>query len=105
MSYKPQAFACFCPTGCVLYSALVVYQAIAFGSPASSPVVPARQAYSHSASLGKRYWQPSFCAFNFLMNYCASSGETCSTGHFSPQLLKVEGLLPFTFGYCSSSTS
>src|SRR5581483_12498014 len=40
-------------------------------------------AYSHSATVGKRYHQPlpRSCSFSFLRNSCASSHDTCSTGN------------------------
>src|SRR4051812_42907841 len=66
-------------------------------------VVPARQAYSHSASVGRRYGFLSL-ACSFLQNSWQSSHETFSTGRFlSP--LKWLGLLPMTACHCSWVTS
>src|SRR5262245_61052862 len=48
---------------------------------------PPRQAYSHSASVGRRYSTLFFfsaaSAFSFFRNACASSHETFSTGKSS----------------------
>ena len=52
-------------------------------------VVPARQAYSHSASLGKRCSLPVLIA-NLAQNSTASYQETFSTGKFAP--LNFDGL-------------
>src|SRR5687767_3890127 len=63
MSCRPQPFGAFLPAGCVLSSELSQYQATASRPPpAASGVVvePARQAYSHSASVGRRYFLPVF---------------------------------------------
>src|SRR6185503_14009186 len=52
--------------------------------------VPARQAYSHWASVGRRYSQPGgsrpafrSCSVSTWQNLPASSHETCSTGSLS----------------------
>src|SRR5262245_28240546 len=45
-------------------------------------VVPARQAYSHSASVGRRYLRPSFL-LNQVQNACASCQLILTTGCFS----------------------
>jgi site-specific DNA recombinase len=52
MSDSPQPFAFFEPTGCVLRLLFSSYHAIASRSPAYLPIVPARHAYSHCASVG-----------------------------------------------------
>jgi glutaredoxin-related protein len=52
MSYRPHAFGCFSPTGCVVPPLLAEYHAIASRSPANGPSVPARHAYSRCASVG-----------------------------------------------------
>src|SRR5262245_13109567 len=59
MSYRPHGFAFLTPTGGSLPLALPVNQAYSPSCLASSPkeyavVVAARQAYSHSASVGRR---------------------------------------------------
>lgn len=59
MSYRPNALGCFSPTGCVCLLELPLYHAYPSRSDASSQnpylvVVPARHAFSHSASVGKR---------------------------------------------------
>ncbi len=63
MSYRPKAFGFFWPTGCVRRPELPSYQAYSSRLAASSPneyfiVLRARQAYSHSASVGSRYPSP-----------------------------------------------
>ena len=63
---------------------------------AEAPVLPARQAYSHSASVGRRYLSVFSIPFSFLMNAWASFQQTCSTGQSFPPSLKYEGLLPMT---------
>src|ERR1019366_9057464 len=78
MSYKPHWFGFFCPTGWVLPPVFLAYQAYCSSSASASPKqkapgFPARQAYSHSASVGKRqpaHWQKAW----------ASSHETPTTG-------------------------
>src|SRR5687768_362422 len=59
MSYRPHGLGRFRPTGCVLESLFSEVQAYWSASVSASPklkwfVVPARQAYSHSASEGSR---------------------------------------------------
>ena len=59
MSYSPQAFGFFSPTGCVIPPEFLLNHATSANPASSSPqyqrvVVPARQAYSHSASVGSR---------------------------------------------------
>src|SRR5574340_1058892 len=101
MSYNPRPLGCFCPEAWAPPPALALYQAY-FPSSASLLVPeyfsffpPLRAAYSHSASVGRRYFFP-VLAFNLPMNAWISFQPTCSTGHFSPQFLKNEGLLPIT---------
>jgi len=68
-------------------------------------VVPARQAYSHSASVGTRYVRPAFCssgrALSFWQNSRAAFQEIESTGSSdsSPSLC-CDGLTPVTAAYC-----
>src|SRR6476469_7279134 len=82
---------------------------------------PARQEYSHSASVGKRKLYATFffaaSAVSFFRNSCASSHETFSTGKSSvlakpfrlslpsPSLLKQDGFSPMTALYCFCVTS
>ena len=63
MSYKPQALGFFMPTGWIADSALPWYQAYSPNLETSSPehhwvVLPARHAYSHWASVGRRNVPP-----------------------------------------------
>src|SRR5262249_24179080 len=55
-----------------------------------------RQAYSHSASLGKRYKYPlsRYFSFNFLRNACTSSHDTCSTGNSFSSSSEMSRTLP-----------
>src|SRR5688572_22281827 len=60
MSWSPHGFGIFVPTGCTRLREFSAYQPNALTSPSSSPNdqavrVPARAAYSHSSSMGKRY--------------------------------------------------
>ena len=55
---------------------------------------PPLAAYSHSASVGRRY-VPSVSSLSFAMNCWASSQETFSTGHWG-QPLKWLGLFPMS---------
>src|ERR1700722_5521769 len=88
MSNRPQAFGSFIATECVCPLLLSAYQpATAIAASASPvlycPLVPARQAYSHSASVGRRYVFPSIW-LSFLQNATASNHDACSTGRSSP---------------------
>src|ERR1700755_1236728 len=127
MSYRPKAFGLFCPTGCVWLPLLVIsssydelpnrgtlsisiwrrpeliaYQAIVSRSPADAPVVPARAAYSHSASLGRRYSRP-VIRDNLRQNSVALSHVTCSTGRLLP--MNFAGFVPITARHCACVTS
>ena len=98
MSNSPHAFFVFRPTGWGSYLVLSSYQPMSSRRPvpAYGPVLPPRQAYSHSASVGNRmpaFWQ----------NSTQSSHETCSTGRSSP--LCSEGLFPITLLHCACVTS
>jgi len=99
MSYSPKAFGFLSPTGCVLPPEFLSYHAYSPSSFSSSPkqnllVLPARHAYSHSASVGNTNlppW-PSVFAFSLTRNFWQSSQLTFSTGFFGP--LNLLGLLP-----------
>src|SRR3989338_769304 len=103
MSYKPQALGCLVATGLVVLPLLPAgfanppYQPTLSRSPLPqySCCAPARQAYSHSASLGRRYFFP-VLALSASINAWASSQLTCSTGQLSPQLPNLLGLLPMS---------
>ncbi len=69
-----------------------IRQCLAATRVIGSPRVPARQAYSHCASVGSTRPSPGTRAFIFFRNCCASSQLTCSTGRFGS--LKLLGLLP-----------
>ena len=96
--------AFFSPTGCVCPASCRSYHAYspkpAFFVPEEYHVVvlPARHAYSHSASVGKRYVRPAACssgnADNLSQNRTASSQLTFSTGCWAP--LKWLGFVPIT---------
>ena len=74
--------------------------------PEKGPFVPARQAYSHSASVGRRYTYP-FGGGNFLLRILqysvASNQDVFSTGNFGD--FRVLGFSPTSFSYCSWVTS
>src|SRR5258708_1612693 len=74
ISTNPQALGAFWPQGCVLSSAFSQYQATLSSSASqmgdlASP--PARQAYSHSASVGSRYFLP--VSFESQRQYSAAA--------------------------------
>ncbi|OPZ20109.1 MAG: hypothetical protein BWZ10_00751 [candidate division BRC1 bacterium ADurb.BinA364] len=57
MSYKPQRLGSLTPTGCVRLPAFSLYQTYAsirfsLSPKYQRPLLPARQAYSHCASVG-----------------------------------------------------
>src|SRR5262249_41477245 len=109
MSYRPQAFRCSCPTGCVVLPALSANQAYLLNWPLSSPklyavVEPARAAYSHSASVGRRYFVPPSLALSLSINCCTSSQETLSTGRLASPLNWL-GLFPITASHWPWVTS
>src|ERR1039457_1091834 len=113
MSYKPQSLACLVETGFVVLALLPTgleyapYHATlsTWSLPQYSCCPPARQAYSQSASLGKRYCLP-VLALSFWMNSWTSFQFTFSTGQVSPHpLLKkpplnLLGLLPIIAFHC-----
>ena len=117
MSYSPQAFTLFSPTGCVLPPEFSSYQAYSPSSPSSSPkqyrvLLPARQAYSHWASVGKRN-SPSPAgrglgrgrrdfSLSLPRKTWQSSQLTRSTGFLGP--LNSLGLSPITACHCSCVT-
>src|SRR5262245_10309934 len=88
MSNSPQSLDFSWPTQCGLSPELFLYQPW-FSSWSSSspkeyrlPAFPARQQYSHSASVGKRYSLPSFL-LNDLQKSTALCQETNTTGSSS----------------------
>src|SRR3569833_2941949 len=116
MSYRPQAIGRLPPTGWGRHSELHWYQATSSSLPYLGPEVPARQACSHSASVGSRYpsaeaSQPTVSVsrskwyagrspsrrYNASQNRTASSHETPSTGSRSPWALL--GRRPVTWAY------
>src|SRR5262245_4717582 len=115
MSYRPQALGFFLPTGGSSPFELALNQAKSFSSSALSPkpytvVVPARQAYSHSASVGKRTPSSSpsslrrrSSAVAWRQNSVASSQLTISTELRGP--FHLLGLRPMTASYSSWVTS
>jgi hypothetical protein len=58
VSCSPHAFVFFFPTGWVLSPELPSYHAIASSEAGMASVLPARAAYSHSASVGSRWVGP-----------------------------------------------
>ena len=113
MSYRPHAFGILPPPVCVWPIPLRWYQAMACKAASLFPeyhtdVVPARQAYSHSASVGSRYSARAACSGgsspSLRQNADASSQLTVSTGRVgSPWFLL--GLLPTTRSYSACVTS
>src|SRR5580692_3652755 len=111
MSYRPQAFGFFLPTGGSSSLALPLNQANSFSSSALSPkeyfvLLPARQAYSHSASDGSRITSSSPSSFRFRSSSVAlrqkslaSSQLTISTELRGP--VHLLGFLPITASYSS----
>ncbi len=117
MSYRPHGLGCLPPTSWIRSSELARYQAMSSSGPYRGPVVPARQACSHSASVGSRYpsaegshstsslparmsyagASPSCCDIA-LQNRTASHQETPSTGSRSPWA--APGRSPVTCAYC-----
>src|SRR6185503_8416754 len=104
MSYKPNAFGALLPTRCVLDSEFSSYHAKSLSVSGALPVAPARHAYSHSASLGKRYVNESLRSSSFFKKLCTSNHDTFSTGQLS-QSLKLDGFSPITACHCAWVTS
>src|SRR4051794_36762305 len=106
MSYRPQAFAFFLPTGGASPLAVALNHAWSFKSSSLSPkeyfaLLPARQAYSHSASDGRRITSSSPSSFRLRnssvalrQNSFASSQLTISTELRGP--VHLLGFLPMT---------
>src|SRR5579864_3491497 len=103
MSNRPKAFGLKDPTGVVRWKYGPIAAPPEGWLPSKLPCVeereppkkkgleelaPPRQAYSHSASVGKRYVRPtafsSGRADSLRQNSTASSQETCSTGWLAP---------------------
>ncbi len=93
MSYRPHLLGSFIPTACVVLPLFSSNHSYLLSCETSSPklwavVVPARHAYSHSASVGNRYLRPAACsalrADSFSQNSIASSQSIDSTGLCSP---------------------
>src|SRR5262245_58068497 len=115
MSYRPHGLAFFAPTGGSLPFEFALYQQNLPSSSSASPwdhlvFVPARHAYSHSASLGNRMVALSSSSFNcrsscvaFLQNSFASAQLTISTAFRNPRHLL--GFLPITTWYSSCVVS
>src|SRR5262245_38350424 len=125
MSYRPHGFGLSAPTGGSLPAAFPVCQAYSFKVDAvlptsavrvaSSPklyavVVPARQQYSHSASVGKRISSSVASSFsarsisvNFRQNSRASRQENISTELRDP--FQRLGFRPTTDSYRFCGTS
>ncbi len=110
MSNNPQGFGFFWPTGCggAIPSAaeFAKTQACSPSSSSESPKyqivsVPARQAYSHSSSVGSRYRSASRARFSVATNPTARShemqtaGASGSYGREWPQ-----GVVPITETHC-----
>ena len=114
MSHRPQGFAALAPTAAGCFGAarsLVLNTASAAASLSPTQygmTVPARQAYSHSASVGSRYDR--WCATSSgrwarrAQNCSASCQLTVSTGWFSPPLACFDGFFPVTAWYSACVT-
>src|ERR1035437_7336942 len=76
MSYNPNPLGRFCPTSYVLSPLLFECQATSSIGPYRASVLPARAAYSHSASVGRR--PPAHAQYA-----CASSQLTFTIGIWS----------------------
>src|SRR5262249_30329283 len=96
MSHSPSALGGYEPTFCVRPRTVLVSPSSKLAwleesvSPKeyARPSPPPRQAYSHSASLGRRYFtrtpsSPAARSLSFTMNSFASCHETFSTGKSS----------------------
>src|SRR5437762_6165251 len=115
MSYRPQGLDCFSPTGGSKPFELALYQQYLPRSSSASPcdqavVVPAPQAYSHSASLGSRRVSLSFNNLSvrsslvaLAQNSFASAQLTTSTALRRP--FHLLGFLPITTWYSSCVVS
>src|SRR5882672_9358631 len=95
--------------GCGAFTLLCEHQPYWSAWPSSFPklnfvVVPARQAYSHSASVGRPARRPFICsravAFSFSMKRCASSQLTPSTGRWGT-LIDIQGFVFMTTPHCA----
>src|SRR6202021_227955 len=94
VSCNPNLFGFFSPTGCVVPPELSRNQATTSKEPYRQELSPPRAAYSHSASVGRRWWYPSPLRLTASQNICASSQLTPSTGWFGPR--EWLGLVPMT---------
>src|SRR5437870_5354917 len=111
MSYRPQGLGIFLPTGGSCPLELALYQQYSVRSWRRLPneysvVVPARQAYSHSASLGRRIFSSSSSNFSL----CISRVTALQKSSVSLQLtismalrgpFHLLGFLPMTAWYSS----
>src|SRR5436190_18442054 len=106
MSANPHGLSGYVPTpeGDLLLKFAFAVESV---SPVeNAPVVPARHAYSHSASLGSRYRTVAAgFAFSFAMNCSTSRNVTLSTGQRGPQSTKWLGAVPITFRHSACVTS
>lgn len=87
MSHRPQGLNVLVPTGCVVSPELPSYQTYSPSASSLLPtlqrvVVPARHAYSHPASVGRRYSILSH-ALNRRQNSIAACHERLSTSRLS----------------------
>src|ERR1051325_1852198 len=103
MSAKPHGFSGNVPTGAGDLPLTFACAGDNVSPVENGPVVPARHAYSHSASVGKRKCSrgPSRPrspdrSFNLAMNRSTSSNDTLSTGHRGPHSAKWLGDVPIT---------
>src|SRR5262245_43609504 len=86
MSYRPHGLARFSPTGGSKPFEFSLYQQYSPSLASSSPwdhavVVPARQAYSHSASLAKRMTSLSVSSVASRMALVASAQKRFASSH------------------------
>jgi len=114
MSCNPHALGGHKPTYCV-FCPLNFAKSWRSSTPKQYGVlVPARQAYSHSASVGKRTCRSrsvnmspavpvpgTIRGFSFLQNALAASHVTLSTGALGRRSLNFDGLSPITCSYCA----
>src|ERR1043165_6861317 len=102
MSCRPNALGLNDPTGIILSPLTLARERSSSLPQLNNVVVPARQAYSHWASVGSCTCLPVLVA-SFSQNARASIHDTISTGKLA--LTALLGLLPASASYCCCVTS
>ncbi len=101
MPQSPQPFGCSSPIGWINLPESGSCPPTCATSAQQSPCVPERAAYSHSASVGSRYF-PSPFALIFFVNFCASFHDTLPTGRSGH--LTIPLCIPITDSHCACVT-